>query len=69
MQKLTVQSRAICSVGYNTDKTLELTFRSGNTYRYYDVPQSVVENLLSSESAGRFFVNNINGRFTSRRVG
>lgn len=68
MSNISVNSSAISSISYNTDNTLEVNFRSGNSYRYYDVPQSVVEKLLSSDSAGRFFVSNVNGRFRSRRV-
>lgn len=68
MSNISVNSSAITSVSYTTDNTLEVNFRSGNTYRYYDVPKSVVEKLLSSDSAGRFFVANVSGRFRSRRV-
>ena len=69
MRNVNLNSSAISSVNYDDTETLQVTFRSGHIYEFYSVPQNVVENLLSSESAGRFFVNNINGRFTSRRVG
>lgn len=68
MRKFTVQSSAISSVGFNTDNTLEVRFSSGGTYRYFDVPQQTVEQLLGSDSIGSFFSENISGQFRSRRV-
>ena len=68
MRKMTVESTAISSVGFNTDSTLEVRFTSGGTYRFFSVPQTTVEQLLSSDTIGRFFADNISGRFRSRRV-
>jgi hypothetical protein len=68
MRKMTVQSTAISSVGFNTDNTLEVRFSSGGTYRFFNVPQTTVEQLLSSDSIGSFFSDNISGRFRSRKV-
>lgn len=68
MRKMTVQSSAISSVGFNTDNTLEVRFSSGGTYRYFNVPQTTVEQMLSCDSIGTFFSNNISGQFRSRRV-
>jgi hypothetical protein len=68
MRKMTVQSSAISSVGFNTDNTLEVRFTSGGTYRFFNVPQQTAEQLLSATSPGSFFANNINGQFRSRRV-
>lgn len=68
MRKMTVESTAISSVGFNTDSTLEVRFTSGGTYRFFNVPQTTVEQLLSSDTIGRFFADNISGRFRSRRV-
>ena len=65
---MTVESTAISSVGFNTDSTLEVRFTSGGTYRFFSVPQTTVEQLLSSDTIGRFFADNISGRFRSRRV-
>ena len=69
MRKFSVQSRAISSVGYNTNNTLEVRFTSGNTYRFFNVPQETVEKMLSCDSIGSFFSQNISGKFLSRRVG
>lgn len=68
MRKVTVQSKAIASVGFNTDNTLEVRFSSGGTYRFFNVPQQTVEQMLSADSIGTFFTDNISGNFRSRRV-
>lgn len=68
MLKQTVQSSAIASVGFNTDNTLEVRFTSGGTYRFFNVPQTTVEQMLSCDTIGGFFAENISGRFRSRRV-
>ena len=50
-----VTSTSIVSVGYNADtKTLELEFVNGNTYQYFEVPRSVYEALMASDSKGAF---------------
>ncbi len=38
-----VESSLLTSIGYSTDQTLELKFRSGVTYRYFAVPEVVVK--------------------------
>ena len=68
MRKMTVNSTAISSLGFNTDSTLEVRFTSGGTYRFFDVPQTTVEQMLSSDTIGGFFAANISGKFRSRRV-
>lgn len=68
MQKQTVKSSAIASVGFNTNNTLEVRFTSGGTYRFFNVPQTTVEQMLSCDTIGGFFADNISGKFRSRRV-
>jgi len=49
---------------YNVlDNTLTVWFASGNEARYHNVPVDVVVELASAESAGRYFNDNIKGRF------
>lgn len=68
MRKKSVQSTAIASVGFTTNNTLEVRFKTGGTYRYFNVPQETVEQMLSSDSIGSFFAQNISGNFRSRKV-
>lgn len=56
MERDAIESSALASVGYEPEtSTLEVEFRSGGIYQYYDVPSSVYELMQSSESKGRFF--------------
>jgi len=64
MQKNTVQSSIIYSVGYDTkNETLEVVLRRGDTRVYQQVPLSVYTALIESASVGKFFLSNIRGRF------
>ena len=58
----TTKSSTIHKVDYNEkEKTLEIEFRSGNVYRYYDVPPriwKVFQLYIEVEgSAGTFLMN------------
>jgi len=54
-QRTTLGSSAIEAVTYNaTNRTLDVEFREGHSYRYLYVPEFVYQALLKAESAGRF---------------
>jgi hypothetical protein len=63
-----VVSSLLKSIAYSIDTTLDLEFRSGATYRYFAVPQSVFEALLAAESKGAFFNRNVRNRFPYQRL-
>jgi hypothetical protein len=63
-----VQSSVLSSVGYSTDATLELEFRSGAIYRYFAVPPAVFENLIAAESKGLYFNHHVRDPFRYRRL-
>jgi hypothetical protein len=65
---MTVDSSLICSVEYSTEQTFDLKFRPGATYRYFDVPQPVVEALITAKSKGAYFNRNIRTRFPCQRL-
>jgi len=68
MRRKPVDSSAIASLGYDPAReTLEVEFRSGNVYRYFDVPKEVYEDLLGARSKGRYFGSFIRGRYDSAR--
>jgi len=59
-----VDSSLLTSVAYSTDdQTLDLKFRSGIAYRYFDVPTTVVDGLLAAESKGTYFNRYLRDRF------
>lgn len=54
MTKYPVISSNIDSIGYE-DGTLEVHFKQGSIYHYYEVPEEIFENLLKVESVGKYF--------------
>lgn len=50
------------------DHLLEVRFTSGTTYRYYQVPETVFEDLLVASSAGKFFAQQIRKRYQATQV-
>lgn len=42
---------------------MTITFKSGSTYSYSGVPQSVWDGLKNAPSAGKYFNSEIKGRF------
>lgn len=46
---------------------LYVTFHSGQTYSYDNVPESVVDDFEKAESAGKFFCKNIKWKYTYRK--
>lgn len=64
MDRNPVSSSNISSVGYDADsQTLEIEFHDGGIYQYAGVPESEYEGLISSGSQGRYFHDNIKGRY------
>ena len=69
----TTRSSTIHKVDYNEkDKVMEIEFRSGNTYRYYDVPPrmwKIFQLYIECEgSAGSFFNEYVKNQFTSEKI-
>lgn len=62
-------SRAIESIGYNDEESvLEIEFRHGGVYRYFDVPEDVSRDLLTVSSRGRYFQEHVRGEYDYRRL-
>lgn len=69
----TTKSSTIHKVDYNeTDKALDIEFRSGNVYRYHDVQPrlwKIFQLYIECEgSAGSFFNEYIKNQFTSEKL-
>jgi hypothetical protein len=64
-----VQSSMITSVRYDHDaRELDITFTSGKTYRYLNVPLETYVDFLDAESKGEFFNDNIKDEFVYAEV-
>ena len=69
MERKEIDSSVIASAAYDDDRmVLEIKFRTGRVYHYRDVPRTVYDELLSSESAGKYFNNVIRPRYDSELV-
>lgn len=57
-------SRSVASIGYDEDAmTLDIEFRNGSLYRYFDVPEAVYLGLLRASSIGRYVNAKIRDRY------
>ena len=45
---------------------LTVTFKSGRSYEFFDIPMDVWFGLKEAESKGRYFTQNIKGKFLPR---
>jgi KTSC domain len=69
MQRESVDSSTIDSIGYDEQtSTLEVSFKNGRVYQYFDVPSTVWEEFRTSSSKGQFLNTHIKGRFRYARV-
>ena len=69
----TTKSSTIHKIDYlEKEKVLEIEFRSGKVYKYYDVPQrmwKIFHLYMECEgSAGSFFNEYIKNQFTSEKI-
>lgn len=64
MKFIPVESEMLIAVRYDeTTGSLEVIFRSGERYRYKNVPPFEYEGLLTAKSQGQYMHNRILGRF------
>ncbi len=64
MLKVVVNSSAIFAVGYDPrTKILEIEFKSGQLYRYKEVPRAVYDDLKKADSIGAYVNANIRDKF------
>jgi hypothetical protein len=67
--RVPVDSSALASVGYSKHlQVLEVEFRTGAVYRYFDVPENVFHELLDAESKAGYYNVNIRGHYESVHV-
>lgn len=61
-----VDSSNIKSIGYSEeDLILEISFKDGKTYQYYDVPKYEYEALMAPGSKGAYAHQNIYNKYKS----
>ncbi|MBT3196779.1 MAG: KTSC domain-containing protein [Gammaproteobacteria bacterium] len=69
MDRTPVGVSGIVSAGYrDKDRTMEIEFKNGKVIQYYGVIFSTYDKLMFSETKGRYFKENIKGRFEKKTV-
>ena len=64
-----LDSEMLVAAGYDQKfHSLIAVFRTGETYRYKNVPSFVYERLISADSKGKFMHKYILGRYDYERV-
>lgn len=69
MEREMVASSTILSAGYEAaSETLEVEFKGGSLYQYYNVPESVYHDFIASDSKGKFLHVYIKSSYPCSRV-
>jgi hypothetical protein len=68
--RVAVQSSLLTSTAYEPDQALlQLEFRGGSVYQYFQVPQQIHQALLQADSKGLYFNRHIRNGFRCLRIG
>ncbi len=63
MKRSPVNSSNVLSVGYDTTtSTMEVEFKNGDIYQYYEVPERICQNLINAASVGKYLDQNVKKR-------
>ena len=64
IERQPVVSSDIASIGYDeATATLEIEFKATGIYRYFSVPATVVAELRTTPSPGKYFLQHIKGKY------
>ncbi|MBM9604116.1 KTSC domain-containing protein [Desulfopila inferna] len=70
MERISVESSNIESVGYDPDNAiLQIAFLSGAVYEYFDVSEYIYDELMAADSKGKYANKNIYKHFNYQRIG
>lgn len=69
MERESVSSSNLVSVGYDKDsETLEVEFKGGTVYQYFDIPEEEYNGLMSASSHGVYFSANIRENYKFEKL-
>jgi len=69
MNRTPVTSSNVMSVGYDRNTlTLEVEFKTGSVYQYFDVPEAVYQELMSAASVGTYLNQNIKNSYRYAQI-
>lgn len=65
----TPESSNVARFAYDSaSQILTVEFRKSAVYNYYDVPETIVERMVSASSKGQFLAQNIKGVYRYARA-
>lgn len=69
MKRQRVASSSIAEIGYAPrERVLEVLFRNGGLYRYFEVPPAVHRALLQADSIGRYMNRRVRDCYRYQRL-
>jgi hypothetical protein len=69
MERVNVDSSHIRAIGYDSDNAiLEIEFKDGAVYEYYEVPQYVYDEFITADSHGKYAHKNIYKVYRYERI-
>ena len=69
MKREPVSSSTLAEIGYDgSTQTMEVCFKNGRIYQYFDVPQAIYDELRRAESPGGYLSSKVKGEFRYARV-
>jgi len=69
MKRESVESSNLKTVGYDVkSKTLEVEFKNGYIYQYFDVPKTIYNSMVNANSAGKYLISNVKGVYRYARL-
>jgi|GEM_PF-68575 len=69
MEMISVESSNVEAIGYEEEsRTLQVEFKNGGMYQYFDVPQHVFEELRDADSIGKYLAYSIKGNYRYSKV-
>lgn len=69
MKRQPVNSSTVAEVGHDEpSRILEVLFRNGTLYQYFDVPEREYQELIGASSVGQYLNAQIKGRYRYARV-
>jgi len=67
MPRARVKSSVIAAISYDdSGRRLEVEFHNGRLYAYFGVPRTAYEALLTADSVGKYFNEEIKPNYRSR---
>ena len=69
MERQQVESSNLTSIGYDEgNEILEVEFKHGGIYQYFNVPLDVIEELMNADSHGKYFSANIRNDYEYQKL-